>query len=86
MSVFIIFITTTIFKSMRYASPLLALLGCLFFSCKDDIKIAASMNDMTEINFNIPEGFVLEELYQPSTYEQGSWVAMTQGNDKIIFE
>ena len=85
MSVFIIFITTTIFKSMRYASPLLVLLGCLFFSCKDDINIAASMNDMTEINFNIPEGFVLEELYQPSTYEQGSWVAMTQGNDKIIF-
>lgn len=70
---------------MRYTTLFLLLLGCSFFSCKNDSTIAATMDDKIKIDFNIPEGFVLEELYQPSIHDQGSWVAMAQGNENTIF-
>jgi len=70
---------------MRYSVLFLFLLACLFLSCKDDVVTASNLDDSTEIDFTIPEGFVLEELYQPSKHEQGSWVAMAQGNDNTIF-
>lgn len=70
---------------MRYITLLLLLLGCSFFSCKNDSTVAASMDGTKTIDFNIPEGFILEELYQPSKHDQGSWVAMAQGNNNTIF-
>lgn len=69
---------------MRYTTLFLVVLGCSFFSCKND-GTDISIEDTKAIDFNIPEGFVLEELYQPSKHEQGSWVAMAQGNENTIF-
>ncbi|MFD0799261.1 hypothetical protein ACFQZJ_17450 [Maribacter chungangensis] len=70
---------------MRYTTLLLFFLGCIFLSCKNDSTVSAAFEDATKIEFNIPEGFVLEELYQPSKNDQGSWVAMAQGGDNTIF-
>lgn len=47
--------------------------------------MVAAVDETNKIEFNIPEGFVLEELYQPSKNDQGSWVAMAQGNENTIF-
>jgi len=59
------------------------LLFFFFNSCKNDL--ATYGNEEKEISFNIPENFVLEELYQPSINEQGSWVAMAKGPNNVIF-
>lgn len=60
---------------------------CLFilgFSCKKE-----NSKDLVEtekpIEFNLPEGFVLDVLYHPNSHDQGSWVALTQGPNDIIF-
>ena len=67
-----------------YKIPIL--LALLFFlsSCEREAKKELAENENT-INFSIPEGFELEELYHPSKQGQGSWVALTQGPDKTIF-
>lgn len=70
---------------MRYAVLLLLLLGCLFFSCKNDASEKLAMDNSKEINFNIPTDFVLEELYRPSEHNQGSWVAMARGTGNTIY-
>lgn len=70
---------------MRFTPLLLLLLGCLSYSCKNNTIDTLAENDSKEINFNIPTDFVLEELYQPSTYDQGSWVAMAKGDENTIF-
>lgn len=54
----------------------------LLFSCSNEQKEVANQ---TKITFNIPEGFLLEEIYHPSNFEQGSWVALTQGNNNQMF-
>jgi putative heme-binding domain-containing protein len=52
----------------------------LFSACQnEDTKEAKS------IQFNLPEGFVLEDLYSPSENEQGSWVALAKGVDNQYF-
>ena len=58
---------------------------CVLFSCKNDTSEKTSEASNTEIAFNLPEGFVLEDLYQPSLNEQGSWVALAQGPKDIIY-
>lgn len=37
------------------------------------------------IAFNLPDNFVLDDLYQPGKNEQGSWVALTPGPDDDIY-
>ncbi|MFX0557398.1 c-type cytochrome [Maribacter sp. CXY002] len=56
----------------------------LFFSCKPDEKLEGNKTN-TEIKFQIPDGFTLEEIYHPSKYDQGSWVALAKGNDNQMF-
>ncbi len=70
---------------MRYTFIFLLLLGCLVFSCKKETAATGPSEAQKEISFNIPEDFVLEELYQPSAHDQGSWVAMAQGDENTIF-
>lgn len=53
-------------------------------ACKDDTQNEAA-TPASEIKFNIPDGFSLEEIYHPSANEQGSWVALAQGPNGIIF-
>ncbi len=62
----------------------LIILSCLFISCKEDPNTSSSDKEK-EIVFNIPDNFVLEDLYQPTTYEQGSWVALTAGPSNDIY-
>lgn len=62
----------------------LFVLNFVFVSCKPDTT-SNEPEEKNEIAFNLPEGFVLEDLYQPSENEQGSWVAMAQGPQNIIY-
>ncbi len=63
---------------------LLIFLALLSNSCVNDTKTNSSEKEET-IKFNLPKDFVLDDLYQPSSNEQGSWVALTQGPDGILF-
>jgi len=63
----------------------LLLLSCILFSCKNDTTETLAEEKNKEIAFNLPEGFVLEDLYQPSSNEQGSWVSLAQGPNDIIY-
>jgi len=58
---------------------------CTFLiSCKSDTE-TKTKTAVTEIAFNLPDGFVLEDLYRPGEHEQGSWVALAQGPQDIIY-
>ena len=61
------------------------LLSCILFSCKNDSTEGPSEEKHQEIAFNLPEGFVLEDLYQPSENDQGSWVSLAQGPNNIVY-
>ncbi len=69
---------------MNKITTTLLILGFLMFSCKNESTTATSKEN-EGIAFNVPEGFILEDLYQPGTNEQGSWVALTQGPNDLIF-
>ena len=69
---------------MHKIATTLIVLNILLFSCKNDSPKDSS-KVQSEIAFNLPDGFELEELYQPSSNEQGSWVAMAQGPNDIIY-
>ncbi len=56
----------------------------LAISCKNDPKTTLT-EEQKEITFNLPNDFVLDDLYHPSTYEQGSWVSLAQGPDNTLF-
>ncbi len=70
-------------------SILLLTIGIALFSCKKDVKTemveALNTVEIDSITFDLPEGFVLESLYQPSKNDQGSWVALAQGPDETIY-
>lgn len=55
-----------------------------FFSCKKNEKDTLKEGSQ-EISFNLPDGFTLEEIYHPSANEQGSWVALAQGDQNKMF-
>ncbi len=63
----------------------LFILSLLLFSCKNDTPETTSDEQEQEISFNLPKDFVLEDLYQPSTNEQGSWVSLAQGPGQRIY-
>lgn len=54
----------------------------LALSCSEKKEELA--NDV-DINFNTPKDFVLEEIYHPSNFKQGSWVALAQGENNTMF-
>ncbi len=56
----------------------------IFISC-NQTKSSEEVNDTSEIKFNLPENFVLEKIYHPSTHKQGSWVALAEGANKTIY-
>lgn len=55
-----------------------------FLSCQDN-KTEQNKESNDEISFSIPEGFVLEEIYHPSDNDQGSWVALAQGDHNQMY-
>ncbi|VAW11639.1 hypothetical protein MNBD_BACTEROID03-967 [hydrothermal vent metagenome] len=61
----------------------LLVLSCFFIACKKDT--ATVITEEKEIKFNLPYNFVLEDLYRPSIHEQGSWVALAQGDGNIMY-
>jgi putative heme-binding domain-containing protein len=61
----------------------LFVLSCFFIACKKDTTTA--ITEEKEIKFNLPDNFVLEDLYRPSIHEQGSWVALAQGDGNIMY-
>lgn len=70
---------------MRKIFCLLVVVTALILSCKTDSSSTETKATNQEISFNLPKGFALEELYSPSAYDQGSWVAMAQGPESTIF-
>ena len=54
----------------------------LLFSCNEKEKYIA---EETSIEFNTPKDFILEEIYHPSNFKQGSWVALAQGDNSTMF-
>jgi putative heme-binding domain-containing protein len=67
---------------MKIIKTITILLTLVFFACNTE-----KSKDEAEkpIEFNLPENFVLEELYQPSKHDQGSWVALTPGPKNDIY-
>ena len=67
---------------MKIIKTITILLTLVFFGCNTE-----KSKDEAEkpIEFNLPENFELEELYQPSTHDQGSWVALTPGPNNDIY-
>ena len=61
---------------------LIITLTCLLFSCNKKEK---EIVEETSIEFNTPKDFLLEEIYHPSNHEQGSWVALAQGNGNTMY-
>lgn len=58
--------------------------GYLVISCNQTNSNEGG-NDITEVQFNLPENFKLEELYHISANKQGSWVALAEGQDETIY-
>lgn len=77
-------------KNLNTLATILAL-SLFFYSCKEENQNndsdTAKMNTMVvdSISINLPIGFELEELYSPGENEQGSWVALAQGPNDVIF-
>lgn len=67
--------------SMKF---LLIVFGCLIISC-NQTKSTEEGNYTSEVQFDLPQNFILEELYHISANKQGSWVAMAEGPDKTIY-
>ena len=67
--------------SMKF---LFIVFGCLIISC-NETKSTREGNDTSEVQFNLPENFILEELYHISANKQGSWVALAEGQDNTIY-
>jgi putative heme-binding domain-containing protein len=65
--------------SLLYPFFLVLLLSCNHKKGNDD-KVTPS-----EISFNLPQDFVLEDLYRPSEHEQGSWVALTPAPNNTFY-
>lgn len=61
---------------------ILLTVSSFFYSCKQE-KTNKDVSENKSIEFNLPDGFELEELYHPSSNGQGSWVALAQGADKM---
>jgi len=59
----------------------LFILGVCMLSCKNETSTLPEKN----IEFNLPDNFVLEDLYRPSIHGQGSWVSLAQGPEGRLF-
>ncbi|MGB5500082.1 MAG: hypothetical protein WBM77_14220, partial [Maribacter sp.] len=67
---------------MRIIKTITILLAFVFFACHTEKSKGEAEKP---IEFNLPENFELEELYQPSKHDQGSWVALAAGPDNDIY-
>ena len=72
-------------KNLTYLFILFAglLLGCQNESTNE--RKETTEGTQKDIQFNLPEGFVLEDLYSPNDKEQGSWVALTEGPNQLMY-
>ena len=68
---------------MKRLTYLLLAIACCMASCQHED--AAAKETESSIEFNLPEGFVLEDLYSPNDKDQGSWVALTEGPNGLIY-
>ena len=63
----------------------LGVLFLLFHACQNAEKTKEVAKTDKAIQFNLPDGFVLEDLYSPSDNNQGSWVALTEGPNQLMY-
>jgi len=59
------------------------LFWALFQACQN----SSNTSEVTDqaIQFNLPDGFELEDLYSPNDKDQGSWVALTEGPNQRMY-
>lgn len=69
---------------MKYLTYLSTLCLLLFSACQSATDQPDEQSEAS-IEFNLPEGFVLEDLYSPNDKNQGSWVALTEGPNGLIY-
>lgn len=75
---------------MKYTKvvSLLSLSFCFLYSCKKEKETASAEPQkvtISDISFDVPTGFELEELYSPSENGQGSWVSLAQGPNDLMY-
>ena len=67
----------------------LLLLLFLISSCTSESNVPEAETENEEENkpivFNIPDGFELEDLYAPKEANRGSWVALEEGKNGIMY-
>ncbi|APQ16547.1 hypothetical protein A9200_13025 [Maribacter hydrothermalis] len=61
---------------------LLLFMLLLLFSCEEEKKETVKV---IPVEFNTPQNFELEEIYHPSNFDQGSWVALAQGDGNTMY-
>ncbi|MBX2814629.1 MAG: c-type cytochrome [Saprospiraceae bacterium] len=68
---------------MRYYLSLLSLLaGMLFLACQSsDTEPRREAPKTKPQPITVPAGYVVDSIYSPSTHEQGSWVALAEGEN-----
>lgn len=63
-----------------------ALFGGLFLACQNESTKGKEIEPIAkDVQFNLPEGFELEDLYSPNDKDQGSWVALTEGPNQRLY-
>ncbi len=73
---------------MKILTYLLVLFLMLFLACQNEPvnkQDEIHTDTKNDIQFNLPDGFVLEDLYSPNDKKQGSWVALTEGPNQQIY-
>ena len=73
---------------MKNLTYLLILFVGLILACQNEPTndaTATATDAQKDIQFNLPDGFVLEDLYSPNDKEQGSWVALTEGPNQLVY-
>ena len=79
---------TLLKKQCLNNSPWLVAASCLTVillvtSCSDPAN--TQQRDTAQVQFQVPEGFVLEKLYEPGLADQGSWVSLARGPGTTFF-
>ena len=72
---------------MKRFTTLFLLLNILFLACQKEKTEENTIDNDTpqKVEFNIPDGFELENLYHPNDKNQGSWVALTEGPNQLFY-
>ncbi|GAB5555628.1 MAG: hypothetical protein Sapg2KO_52190 [Saprospiraceae bacterium] len=70
---------------MKYLTLCIIGFSIILSSCTPSSESVAPPNSEVAIQYNIPEGYELDILYEPQKHGMGSWVALAEGADGIFY-